>query len=246
MIGSLVSQTDLNKIIPWFYEVGIVADVISGIIVAVVIAVIAFIFRNTIVTLIKRLLPQIESRTPHINFEVKDRRSEDSEWESTITVSNAGNEPAYNIYVFYFEQFSESSFKITASNTENLITRPVLGIHDSLEFHTKGVRFEGCNVTCHQEIWVEYENSLGVAFRVVNEPGSPRGDVAKIRPPKIIKRRLEQLPGASKEGAKKELSRYKKGKETMLPRHSRLSILRWRLSNKISSLMVLFRVKRSN
>lgn len=237
---------EVGKAAAWLYKAGIVTDVVSGVIVTTIIAILAFVFRNTIVAFIKKLLPRIESKTPHVNFEVKDRRNKDSEWESTVTISNAGNEPAYNIYVFYFEQFPEDSFKITASNMDNLISRPVLGIHDSLEFHTKGVRFEGCNVTCLQEIWVEYENSLGVAFRVVSEPGTPRGDVPKIRPPKVIRQRLEQLPGANKEGSKKELRRYKKGRGTLLPRHSKLSILKWQLSSKMNRLMKLLHAKKDD
>lgn len=227
-----------------FSVTGLLNDVIAGVVTAIVITTLAFIFRGTIVAFIKRLLPRLESKTPHVNFEVKGQLGKDGEWESTITVSNAGNEPAYNIYVFYFEQFTEDNFKITASNTENLITRPVLGIHDSLEFHTKGIVFEGCNVTSLQEIWIEYENSLGVAFRVVNEPRSPRGDIAKIRPPKIIRQRLEQLPGASKAGDKRELRRYKKGKGTILPKHSRWSVFRWQLSSNINRLMKLLRTKK--
>lgn len=236
----------MKDLVKWLYEAGIITDIVSGIIVTAIIAILAFVFQNTIVALIKKLLPRIESKTPHVNFEVKDRRNKDGEWESVITVSNAGNEPAYNIYVFYFEQFSEDNFKITASDTENLITRPVLGIHDSLEFHTTGVKFQGCNVTCLQEIWVEYENSLGVAFRVVSEPGSPRGDVARIRPPKVIKQRLEQLPGANKEGNKKELRRYKKGRGAMLPRNSKLSILKGQLSSKMNKLMKSLHIKKDD
>lgn len=215
----------------------VIEGVLIGVAVAIVFAIIGFLFRKTIVSLIKKMLPRLASKVPHVNFEVKEQRSKDGEWESTITVSNAGDEPAYNIYVFYFEQFPEGNFKITASGTDSLVTRPVLGIRDSLDFHIKGIYFEGCNVTCRQEIWVEYENSLGVAFRVVNEPGSPRGDVAKIRPPKVIKRRLEQLPGANREGSKQESRKYIKGKATLLPRHTKLSIYSWHVKNTFASLM---------
>lgn len=219
----------MKEIVVWANDVGIFRDVISGIIVTATVATLAFFLRSTIIAFIKKLLPRLESKTPHVNFEVKDYKDKSGEWHSTITVSNAGNEPAYNIYVYYFEEFMNGNFKITASDTNNLITRPVLGIHDSLKFETSGVKFEGCNVTCKQEIWVEYENSLGVTFRVVSEPGTPRGDVAKIRPPKVIKRRLEQLPGVSISGNRWSARHYKKGVRTLLPRPSFLSILKWRL-----------------
>lgn len=219
----------MTSLITWLYEAGIYRDVVAGVAVAISVASLAFLSRNTIVVLIKKLLPRLESKTPHINFEIKDYRTKDGGWESVATVSNAGNEPAYNLYVFYFEQFPDGRCKIKASDMENMITRPVLGIHDSLEFRTAGVRFEACNVTCLQEMWIEYENSSGVAFRVASIPPSPRGDIAKILPPRVIKRRLEQLPGASMEGSRRDAKRYKKGLKTLLPRPSGLSILRYNL-----------------
>ena len=239
MISEIVPEDTVGQLVDWLHETDIFRDIIVGVAVAVSVAVLAFIFRNTIATLIKKLLPRIESKTPHVNFEVKDSRNDSGEWESVVTISNAGNEPAYNVFVFNFEQFPEGNFRISASGMENTVTRSVLGINDSLDFHATGVRFQGCNVTCAQEFWVEYENSLGVAFRVVSEPGSPRGDVARIHPPKVIRRRLEQLPGASKEGGKRELKKYRRGKGTMLPEYGRLSILKWHLANKINTMKPL-------
>ena len=221
--------TNLFRIGRWLHDRGIFDDVISGIIVAITIATLAFIFRSTIVAFVKKLLPKLASKTPHVNFEMNSHHTQKGGWENTVVVSNAGDEPAYNVYVFYFEQFPEGNFKIKASDMNNLVTRPVLGIRDRLEFKTEGVHFDGCNVTCKQEVWVEYENSLGVAFRVVSEPGNPRGDVAQIHPPRVIKRRLEQLPGASREGHKREARYYKKGTKTLLPRPSKLSLIKWHL-----------------
>lgn len=142
----------MKEFLGWPHEFGIVAGVIASIIAALIVAVFVFALRHIVTSWIVKALPQLESRIPHINFELNDKLGKNGEWESIITVSNAGEEPVYNIYVFYFEQFPDGNFKITAANTDNLITRPVLGIHDSLKFYTKGVRFEGCNVTCLQEI----------------------------------------------------------------------------------------------
>lgn len=207
----------------------ILQDVISGLLVAVIFAVLAFFTRNVIIAFVKRLIPRLASKTPHVNFEIKSHHMKNGDWRNTVTVSNAGDEPAYNVYVFYFEQFPEGNFKLRPSDMEHMISRPVLGVRDSLTFKTAGVHFDGCNVTCVQEIWIEYENSLGVSFRVVSKPGTARGDVARILPPKVIKYRLEQLPGAVVEGGKKDASKYMKGEKTLLQRVTWWSNLKWRL-----------------
>lgn len=203
-------------------------QVLGGVATAIIIATLAFIFRNSIIRGIKKLRPQLESRTPHINFEISSQRV-DEQWVSLVTISNASDEPAYNLYVYYFEQFSTGNFKLTASKAEGLITRSVLGVRDSLKFEIDGVQFDGCNVTCSQEVWIEYENSLGVAFRVVNIPPSPRGDIARIMPPKVVKRRMELLPGVTIEGGEKEAKEYIKGKRSALPRHGIMSRCIWAL-----------------
>ncbi len=77
----------------------VVVNVLSGIAVAFLL----FVFRRAIVNKVKNTIPKLWSKTPYINFEEKDERKGD-EWTSRIVVSNAGNEPAYNVFVYYFEQ----------------------------------------------------------------------------------------------------------------------------------------------
>lgn len=214
----------------------ILQDVISGLLVAVIFAALAFFTRNVIIAFVKRLIPRLASKTPHINFEIRSHHMKSGEWKNTVIVSNAGDEPAYNVYVFYFEQFPEGNFKIRPSDMEHMISRPILGIRDSLTFKMDGVHFDGCNVTCVQEVWIEYENSLGVPFRVISKPGTARGDVARILPPKVIKYRLEQLPGAVIEGNKKDARKYIKGKKALFQRMTWWSNLKWRLLNRPQSI----------
>lgn len=221
----------LVKVWDWLYEKEIILGILEAILATAIITILAFTFRSIILVAIKRLLPRLESKTPHVNFEVKSKRKK-GKWESYVTVSNASNEPAYNLYVHFFEQFVGENFKIRASSADDEISRSVLGIHDSLEFKIDGVKFEGCSATCDQQIWVEYDNSLGVSFRVVSIPTAPRGDLPMIKPPQIIQRRFERMPGATLEGNKKLARKAVKGKVSYLPKVKRRTILKYHIYDK--------------
>ena len=216
----------------WLYAKEVILGIFEAVLTAAIIGILAFSFKSIILKAIKRLLPRLESKTPHVNFEINSKKNRSGMWVSYVTVSNAGNEPAYNLYVHFYEQFVGENFKIRASGADDEISRSVLGVHDSLEFKIDGVQFEGCSATCDQQIWVEYENSLGVNFRVVSIPNSPRGDLPKIKPPQIIKRRFERMPGATLEGNKKLAKKVVKGKVSYVPKVKRREILKYYLYTK--------------
>ncbi len=218
----------LNSIWIWLYSNGLILNILEAVLAAASIALLAFIFKNTIFNTLKKLIPRLESKVPHVNFEVRSKKTKGNNWTSYITVSNASNEPAYNLYVHFYEQFAGERFSVKALDAEEEISRAVLGIRDSLEFKLAGVQFEGCNATCDQQIWVEYENSVGVNFRVVSIPPSPRGDASSIKPPRIIKRRFERLPGAKIEGGKRQAKKVINGKVSYLPKVKKLDIVRYR------------------
>lgn len=207
----------------------VIQDVIVALLAAISIAVVAFLFRNTIVRLIKKSIPRINSKTPHVSFDISSKKSKMGEWQSMVQVSNASNEPAYNLFVHYFEQVAGKNFSLKASDSRGEITRSVLGIRDKLEYKFTGTYFDGCSVTSDQEIWVEYENSLGLNFRVVIVPEYPRGDVARINPPKVIRKRLESVPGFNMTGDKKLARKYKKGKVSYFPKQSIFSVIKYKV-----------------
>jgi hypothetical protein len=222
----------LQDIWGWLSDNRIFVGVIEAVLATIVIALLAFIFRNTIFNIIKKIIPRLDSKTPHVNFEIRSKKTKNNRWVNQITVSNASNEPAYNLYVHYYEQFAGERFTVKALDSDSEISRAVLGIRDSLEFKMNGIQFDGCNATCDQQIWIEYENSVGVKFRVVSIPPSPRGDTSNIRPPRIIKRRFECMPGATLEGNKKQARKAVKGNISYTRKVRKLEIVKYNLVTK--------------
>ncbi len=198
----------------WLVESGVLAGILQSVASAAIIGLLAYIFKERIFKGLRKLMPTLGSKTPHINFEMKSTKTKSDKWKSVATVSNAGSEPAYNLYVHYYEQFLGQDFKVKALDAKDEISRAVLGIRDTLRFDLDGVKFDGCNVTSDQQIWVEYENSVGVNFRVVIIPPTPRGDASTIRPPKVVKRRFERMPGATLRGNKGLAKKAVRGRES--------------------------------
>ena len=206
-----------------------IPSVIASLIAAVIFGVVIFLIRKPLIKLLQKVFPQFESRTPHVNFETHSKRVKDK-WKTDITISNAGDEPAYNVYVFMAEHFPAGDFKIQSLGDQN-VRRAVLGIRDSIVFKGLDVLFDGCNITCDQQMWIEFENSAGVNFRTVVLPISGRGDSERAIPSRVIKRRLERLPGLSIEGSNKEWKKLEMGKTSHFKRASRLQRLAWSLKN---------------
>lgn len=78
---------------------------------------------------------------PHINFDLSSVRKGDI-WISEISISNAGDEPAYNVYVFLYSKSAISdSYSIQSLGGQG-IKRGTLGIRDSLHFENKDVMFD--------------------------------------------------------------------------------------------------------
>lgn len=207
-----------------------IPGVIASLIAAVIFGIVIFLIRKPLIKLLQRVFPQFESRTPHVNFETHSRRLKDK-WKTDITISNAGDEPAYNVYVFMAEHFPMGDYKIQSLGDQN-VRRAVLGIRDSIIFKDLDILFDGCNITCDQQMWIEFENSAGVNFRTVVLPITGRGDSERAIPSRVIKRRLERLPGLTMEGDNKEWKRLEKGKTSHFKRVSRLQQLIWNIKNK--------------
>lgn len=74
-----------------------VVNVFSG----TAVAFLPFVFRQAIVNKVKNAIPKLWSKTPYISFEEKNERK-GGEWASRIVVSNAGNEPAHNVFCLLF------------------------------------------------------------------------------------------------------------------------------------------------
>lgn len=120
----------IRSIWDWLYTKELILGIFEAVLTAAIIGILAFSFKSVIVKAIKRLLPRLESKTPHVNFEIKSKKNKSGKWVSNVTVSNAGNEPAYNLYVHFYEQFVGENFKIRASSADDEISRSVLGVHD--------------------------------------------------------------------------------------------------------------------
>lgn len=189
------------------------AIIIADIIAATLIGLVGFIFRNTLFRYIRKLLPQLHSKTPHINFDLKEPKKRKRTWKQDIVINNAGNEPAYNVYVFFYERdmVTQNNYEIRSLGHEG-VKRGVLGIRDRITFEGLSEYFQSCGVTSKHEIWIEFENSAGVAFRTVILPVTPKGTSEHVRPPKVIKNRLERAPSLTIEENDKNWKKYEKGK----------------------------------
>lgn len=116
---------------------------------------------------------------------------------SSIRIKNAGKSSAYNVYGFLFEVFNAMDvpqFTITSLG-EQEIRVGVLGAGEEITFSDKVLMFDGCSVTCTQEIWFEYSDADEYHYRTRILPPTPRGDDIRIMPPIKIDQRLPLWPG---------------------------------------------------
>ncbi|MGC0274002.1 hypothetical protein ACO0LV_13515 [Pseudactinotalea sp. Z1739] len=194
-------------------------------------ALLLFLFRRTILKWARKQFPILDARKPHINFQTEEL-DEDGEFRTNVHISNAGDEPAYNVYVYMVESYPFGEFVIRALDAGE-VRRPVLGIRDSLDFHGVDMVFDGCNATVVHQLWIEFENSSGVAYRTVAEPPSARGDVERTHPTKVIRRRLEQFPDFEMSGVMSEWKKVRSGKLTMVVPEPPVRRLRAQLSARI-------------
>lgn len=202
-----------------FINESTIPSVVASLIAAAIFGVAIYFVRKPLIKLAQKAFPKLESRTPHVNFETHSKRVGD-EWKTTLTISNAGDEPAYNVYVFMVEHFPMGNFKIRSLG-EQSVRRAVLGIMDMIVFENLDMLFDGCDVICDQQLWIEFENSTGINFRTVVLPISPRGDSERAIPSRVIKRRLERLPGMVLEGDKDEWKEFNDGRASYFQRRGR-------------------------
>lgn len=137
-----------------------------------------------------------------------------------VLIKNAGDQAAFNVYCYLFEIFHASedgNFKISSLGSEG-IKAGVLAPGEKLTFDGKHVQFDGCNVTCEQEIWVEYTDEVKRHYRTRIIPPTPRGDNLKVEPPVQIQKRMPRLPGLSFEGSRNYES-IRKGKAGLQSLH---------------------------
>lgn len=137
-----------------------------------------------------------------------------------VFIKNAGDQAAFNVYCFLFEIYHASengNYKISSLGPEG-IKAGVLAPGEKITFDGKHVQFDGCNVTCEQEIWVEYTDEVKRHYRTRIIPPTPRGDDLKVEPPAQIQKRMPRLPSLNFEGSKNYES-IRKGKEGLQGLH---------------------------
>lgn len=194
-----------------------------------VVGTVVFIFRSAVAKWLRSFVPGIESKRPHVNFETQVVQLEDKTWKTNVVISNAGDEPAYNVHVFMVERFPIGDFHIRSLGSQG-IRRSVLGLRDSLKFEGLDMTWQGCNATVRELLWIEFENSNGVAFRTVVHAASARGDDERAEPTRVIRRRLEQISGEEYQGPYSEWKEFNRGRRGFFPDQRWLEKLRWRLA----------------
>lgn len=205
--------------------VGAAANVVA----AITIGIVVFIFRSAIAKWLRYFFPGVESKRPHVSFETRVTELDEGTWKTNVAISNAGDEPAYNVYVFMVERFPAGEFSVRSLGAQG-VRRSVLGIRDSLEFEGLNMTWQGCNAMVQEWLWIEFENSSGVAFRTVVRAASARGDEERTEPTRVIRRRLEQIPGEEYRGSYEEWRRFRRGRQGFFPDQGRIERLRWRLA----------------
>lgn len=151
-------------------------------------------------SLLRKLGFSIHFDKPVLDIDLK--RSKKPQKTSFI-VKNAGNRPAYNVYLFLFEDYLAGTSYRIISLGDQAICSGVLGAGESVTFMDKEMAFYGCGATSEQEIWVEYSDEANQHYRTIIKPTSPRGDDMKVLPPIRIKCRLPMLPGMNYQGQEK-------------------------------------------
>jgi len=149
-----------------------------------------------LLTEIKRIGIKIHFDKPQLDFEILPGNNQKEGID--LKIKNAGNRPAYNVYAFLFEQFMateiENNYIIKSLGDQN-VRSGVLTVGEEIVFNNKKLEFNGCDVTCIQEIWIDYSDEDGDHYRTIVLPISARGDDLQILPPFQIKKRLPMIPG---------------------------------------------------
>jgi hypothetical protein len=124
--------------------------------------------------------------------------------KTKVIIKNAGDQAAYNVYAFLFEVFhgTENKTYTVSSLGNESIRAGILAPGEKVTFEGKNIKFDGCNITAEQEMWVEYTDEVGDHYRTKVIPPSPRGDDLKVEVPFKISHRMPRLPGLRYEGAK--------------------------------------------
>lgn len=192
---------------------GLITNLLSSAIWSIAGIILAFISLRF--TMIRRALSKLGVNTyinkPQLAFDTE----YDSERQQTkITIKNAGDRAAYNVYAFLFEIYhatDEEAYLIKSLGNQK-VKIGILASNESISFEDKNIMFEGCNVTAEQEVWIEYTDEYNTHYRTRMLPPSPRGDDAKILPPAQIKKRLPMLPSLKYTG-KKDWASIRNGKK---------------------------------
>ncbi|MFZ2836568.1 MAG: hypothetical protein WAZ21_04575 [Candidatus Saccharimonadales bacterium] len=194
--------------------------------------VIGLIFRARIARFIRRILPQIDSSIPHVDFSMNYNVRGD--YKTDIAISNNGGEPAYNVYVFLYSKsfVSKNDYSLKSLGGDE-VRSGVLGITRDVNFIGVELIFDGCSLTTKEEIWVEYDNAAGVHFRTVVTPPTPRGDSIRVNPPKVIKKRLEMMPEYHTTRHDSEWKKFEKGKYTLFPKLSLIGRIRYLIKDRL-------------
>lgn len=222
-----------DSVFNWFNYPDVLNNLLATLIWVIIAGIVGVIFRVRIARLLRRVLPQIDSSIPHVDFTFN--YNEHGDLKSDIIISNNGGEPAYNVYVFLYTKSFVGADNYTLKSLGNSNVRSgVLGVAGIVEFKGVDLAFAGCSITSKEEIWIEYDNAVGVHFRTVVIPPTPRGDSLKVNPPKVIKERLEMMPGFDKSYHDKEWKKYEKGKQTLFPRRTLITRIKYML-NKLRS-----------
>lgn len=141
----------------------------------------------------KNLGVKVHIDKPELDFDIKYKESSGF----NFVIKNAGTRAAYNVYAFLFEHFmaaeSKNSYRVVSLGDQD-VRCGVLAVNEKVEYANKKLNFVGCDVTCIQEIWVDYTDEDGDHYRSIITTGSARGDDMQVRPPFRINKRLPLLP----------------------------------------------------
>ncbi len=165
-------------------------------------------------TVLARLAPSLGGKVPHISFTLEYEKAASK--LSNVVIENVGLEPAYNVYVYLFEEHQVSGFSIKSLGNEG-IKKGILGASKSIVFKDRNVLFDSRDATSEYRAWVEFSNAAGIHFRSVIVPQATRDDDWRVLPPQVVKFRLPMLPDWTYEQRdKKDLGKLKKGEKQIM------------------------------
>lgn len=200
----------------WYNGDDVLNNLLATLIWVIFASALGLILKRPITRLLRKILPQIDSSIPHIDFSMAYNRNGD--YKTDVIIANHGGEPAYDVYVFlYSHSYIDENYYSLKSLGESDVRSGVLGAGKEAHFDNVDLMFDGCSLTAKEEIWVEYNNSAGVQFRTRVTPPSPRGDSLRVFPPKVIKKRLELMPNFHQNFNDNRWKKFEDGKATLFP-----------------------------